>query len=214
MTNEEFIQSIALPEEEWRDAYGLEGFYMISSEGRMVSLGRYVASKNGSFRYKKPKLQLLTKNNSGYYEVRISIRGVRRTMTVHPIVGKTFIPNPYKYSTIDHIDRIRTNNNVSNLRWCSLSDNMRNPLTRQHISKLKKGRDVPSLYKPIVSLKDNILCKIYPSFKSLASDGHYSRSVYAVCTGRKNSYHGYQWMYLSDYESLVSMSKNSETNSD
>ena len=209
MTNQEFIESIRLDGEEWRDAVGLEGFYMASSEGRMVSLGRRVLSKNGSFRYKLPKLQRLTKNNNGYLEVRISIKGVKRTMTVHPIIGKTFIPNPNNYPTIDHIDRNRTNNKVSNLRWCTLSDNMLNPLTRQHISKILKGRNIPKLYKPIVSLKEGELYKQYPSFKSLNEDGHNSRSVYAVCVGLRKSYHGFRWMYLSDYENLVNMSKNS-----
>lgn len=39
MTNQEFIQSITIEEEEWRDVIGFEGLYMVSSLGRIVSLG-------------------------------------------------------------------------------------------------------------------------------------------------------------------------------
>ncbi|WP_394800226.1 NUMOD4 domain-containing protein, partial [Bacteroides finegoldii] len=34
MTNQEFIQSITIEEEEWRDVIGFEGLYMVSSLGR------------------------------------------------------------------------------------------------------------------------------------------------------------------------------------
>ena len=37
MTNEEFIKSVSLEGEEWRDVVGYEGYYMISSYGRLLS---------------------------------------------------------------------------------------------------------------------------------------------------------------------------------
>ena len=41
MTNEEFIQSIALEGEEWRDVVGWEGLYYISSFGRVFCAKQY-----------------------------------------------------------------------------------------------------------------------------------------------------------------------------
>lgn len=38
MTNEEFIESIRLPNEEWRDVVGYEGYYMVSSLGRVAMI--------------------------------------------------------------------------------------------------------------------------------------------------------------------------------
>lgn len=46
MTNEEFIESIRLEGEEWKDVVGYEGFYIVSSLGRIVSLARYVKRKH------------------------------------------------------------------------------------------------------------------------------------------------------------------------
>lgn len=208
MTNQEFIESIRLEGEEWRDAVGMEGFYIVSSEGRFASLGRFVLSKNGSYRYKQPRLQTQTKSHTGYMMIRTSILGKRKTRAVHPIVGKTFIPNPNNYPTIDHIDRDKTNNKVSNLRWCTLSENMKNPLTVAYIKSLKIGKDRPEIYRGVVAIKDGELFKKYDSFKSASLDGYSSRNIYKACTGRSRSYRGFRWMYLSDYENLVSMSKN------
>ena len=57
MTNEEFIKSITLESEEWRDVADFEGLYKVSSLGRVVSLAKYV---NNRFKnvYKEPRLLL------------------------------------------------------------------------------------------------------------------------------------------------------------
>lgn len=49
MTNEEFIKSISLEGEIWKDVIGYEGLYMVSSFGRVISLERKV-SNGKSFR--------------------------------------------------------------------------------------------------------------------------------------------------------------------
>lgn len=204
MTNEEFIESIRLKGEEWKEIPKMEGFYMASSFGRIVSLGRYVKSKNGSLRYKRPKLQELTKNNNGYLEVRISINAKRKTKSVHRLIAMTFIQNPNNHPTIDHIDRNRTNNHVTNLRWCTLSENMKNPLTIKHISVLSSKIKHQSQYTKVVriSMIDNTI-KHYQSLSSTKDDGFTPHSVYLACSGRIKTHKGHKWMYLSDYEKLV-----------
>lgn len=42
----------------------------------------------------------------------------------HRLVAETFIPNPQNLPEIDHIDRNKCNNHVSNLRWITRNDNM------------------------------------------------------------------------------------------
>lgn len=205
MTNEEFIESVRLEGEEFKEIPEMEGFYMASTFGRIVSMGRYVKSKSGSVRYKLPKLQKLTKNNNGYLEVRISIDAHRYTKSVHRLIGMTFIDNPNNYPTIDHIDRNRTNNHVSNLRWCTLSENMKNPLTIKHISVLSSNIKHTSQYKEVVriSFVDNSI-KLYPSLASTRIDGYDPHIVYLACSGRQKTYKGFKWMYLSDYKKLLS----------
>lgn len=58
---------------------------------------------------------------------------------VHRIIWETFygeIPEGYQ---IDHINTIRTDNRLDNLRVVTQAENNRNPLTRKHISEAGKG---------------------------------------------------------------------------
>ena len=44
----------------------------------------------------------------------------------HIILAKQFIPNPNNLPFVDHINRIRTDNRIDNLRWINQSDNCKN----------------------------------------------------------------------------------------
>lgn len=59
---------------------------------------------------------------NGYYLV--SIKG--KSYLVHRLVAETFIPNPENKPTVDHINRIRTDNRVQNLRWATRKEQVEN----------------------------------------------------------------------------------------
>ena len=65
--------------------------------------------------------------NRGYKYIQIRREGKRRNYLIHRLVAIAFITNDNEdYSVIDHIDRNKLNNNVSNLRWCNQAINMKN----------------------------------------------------------------------------------------
>lgn len=213
MTNEEFINSIKLEGEEWRDVVGYEGFYMVSSYGRFVSLSRKVPTSYG-YRITKPKLIKPSEHKStGYLRVTLSKNGIHVSIHAHRLVASSFIPNPYAKPMIDHLDRNKHNNRINNLRWCTLSENMNNPLTVEHCRNMNLGREYPTLRRPVVALKDGVIAKQYDSIKSAIADGFTNCGIINCCAGRDQSHYGYKWMYLSDYENLVNKSKNSLPNS-
>lgn len=55
MTNEEFIKSITVEGEEWKDVIGFEGYYMVSNLGKVISLGRPVTNHLGT-RHQEPHI--------------------------------------------------------------------------------------------------------------------------------------------------------------
>lgn len=64
-------------------------------------------------------------NKQGY--TRIQFGG--RQWTLHRLVAETFLPNYENKPTVDHIDRVRDNNNLSNLRWATLAEQRQNSAT-------------------------------------------------------------------------------------
>lgn len=69
MTNEEFIKSISLEGEEWRDVAGFEGRYKVSSLGRIVTLGHRIDNPP---RHTKPSVMKPYFTKKGYLQVDLS----------------------------------------------------------------------------------------------------------------------------------------------
>lgn len=63
---------------------------------------------------------------SEYICVSLYINGKSKNIDIHRLLALTFIPNPNNLPQVDHIDRNKQNNDLSNLRWVSKQDNMKN----------------------------------------------------------------------------------------
>lgn len=79
-------------------------------------LGQVRNDKTGNI--KKP----YKNKKNGYFIIDLWENNKSHKITLHRLLAKTFIPNPENKPTVDHADGDRENNNLSNLRWATYSE--------------------------------------------------------------------------------------------
>ena len=109
--------------EEWRVLTDYPG-YSVSSFGKVRNdkTGRLLKGSN---------------DGDGYLMVHLSRKN--RNKRIHKLVGGAFLENPENKPTIDHINGVRTDNNVSNLRWATSQEQNRNKIKMGGCSSKYKG---------------------------------------------------------------------------
>ena len=134
-------------EEIWKDVVGYEGYYQVSSLGRIRSVDREIIDKNGVKKSIHGKIMRHTFHPDGYPAISLCRNGVYRRLKIHRLVALAFIPNPNNLPEVSHLDETRTNNCVDNLVWSSHKDNLNMPLYKERsaraTSKSKNGRAIP-----------------------------------------------------------------------
>lgn len=203
MTNQEFIESICLPNEEWRDVVGYEGYYMVSSFGRIASMFRQFRGRRSvtTIKFRILKVNIRKPKVYSYTVATVSLCG--KTHLVSRIVAEAFLGQAKDNQEVDHIDGNTINNNVINLKWCSHKENMLNPITRQRRSAVMGGRTNTKKSIAVVSINPATNeIKEYPSIAEARRMGFHDSMISKCCKGKRKTHHGFKWMYLSDYIKL------------
>lgn len=121
--------------EVWKDIEGFEGQYQVSSFGNIKSLARMRIGKGGCLSPLKEKIMSLKLSKTGYYVVGLCKDGKKTHPSVHRLVAKAFSKSVEGKDTVNHIDGVKTNNNISNLEWADSSEQMRHAVKLELVEK-------------------------------------------------------------------------------
>jgi hypothetical protein len=111
---------------EWRSVEEFDGYYEISSNGEVKSLGRWVKGKGNSQQWRDGRILTPIKDTkNGYFQVGLCIDRKISTRFVHRLLGIAFIPNPLNLPQINHKDGNKNNNDLNNLEWCTHQENIK-----------------------------------------------------------------------------------------
>ena len=144
---------IAWAEQEvWRPVKDYEGYYEISNFGKLMSLNY---KGNGYKKILKTNI-----NEFGYERIRLNVEKVGKNKKIHRLVAEAFIDNPENKRCVNHKDGNKRNNNLTNLEWCTHSENKLHAF-KNNITKALCGENSYNS-----KLNNKYVIEIYKSVKS------------------------------------------------
>ena len=151
------------------------------------------------------ELSSYSNDKYGHQVVDIHINGRKQHKYIAVLVAEAFIPNPYNYSEVRHMDGNPLNNHVSNLSWGTHQDNMDDAKrhgTFHYFTPEEDEMALRVLRKPVKAI--DIRTGKEWCFESLSEAARilnvYQSNITKVLTGHYRQTGGYRFEYLDKDE--------------
>lgn len=95
----------------YKDIEGFEGFYQVSNLGNIKSIKYNKIMKYSDI------------NNCGYYRIYLTKDNIKKRYFIHRLVAEAFLSKVIDKNKVNHIDKNKLNNELSNLEWCNMREN-------------------------------------------------------------------------------------------
>lgn len=147
---------------------------------KISNFGRVFSKKRNTFITGRP-------NAVGYYQVGLrDVNGKTVWVLIHRLVADYFVPNIVFGTEVDHINKDRTDNRASNIRWVSRKENL------QNVSKESRMKRV---IQPVVQydLEGNYIKEYSSASKAARENGYRADVICWCCRGRLKTAYGFVW---------------------
>ena len=143
--------------------------YTITSDGKVIS-----------YKFSKPKIMKTWLQKQGYENIKLCKNNQTYHFLIHRLVAEAFIPNPNNLPEVNHKNKIRNDNRVENLEWCSRIDNLYDS------------------YTTMSAIRNFVVCDLYKedtneliqSFKSIRDASKYASEHFGCSmSGMIKNYH-------------------------
>ena len=188
-------------EEIWKDIAGYEGYYQVSTFGRIRGLDRVVkyTLSNGDVitTIRRGKIRHKSKpTKDGYFIIGLHKDGKTKHFSIHRLVALAFVKNPMNLPEVNHMDCVKTNNYSDNLEWVDEKGNQQHAKINGRI-RSTKGKD-HYRSKPIALIDScgNVVSTFISGVAAADSLGLHASNIYDVCKGKVKTTGGYMFKYI------------------
>lgn len=162
--------------EEWRLVAGTEDYY-ISNMGRF---------RRGN------SLRKISIDSEGYGRCNIG----KKKLRVHRLVAEAFIPNPDNLPVVDHLDANKSNNIVTNLRWCTQQENTQ--------AACDMGLGNTNRKTLVIGIDKDLHGYLFANQKDAADKtGVPQKAISKIVLGKERSRNGYRFFKAEDFTNTI-----------
>lgn len=133
--------------------------YDVSNMGRVRRSKCTLINKNGISSNYNEKI-LKQEDVKGYLRVTLSSGNVQKRIFVHRLVASHFLDNEHSKPCVNHLDGNKKNNKLSNLEWCTYSENETHSYNT--LSKINVNRKLS--VDDVKDIRDNCIKKVNTDF--------------------------------------------------
>lgn len=172
--------------ERWKAIPSYEGLYQVSSIGRIRSLSRVTPHNH----LLQGKFLKISPSDEHYKTVSLTKNNITKTYAVHVLMCLAFLgPKPSASSEVRHLDGVKINNDLNNLRWGTKIENGRD--STLHGTRCGEASGCTKLTEELVKLIKKDLNSKKLSQTKLADKYKTSRSTI------RNINCGYSWGHIT-----------------
>ena len=180
----------------WKPVVGYEGYYEVSSFGRVRSVDHYANTgiRHSEKRLVKGHVLKQHRKRKGYLSVDLSKANEVKTILVHKLVATAFLPKDEWDTQVNHINCNTSDNRVENLEWCTGAENRAHAkLHNRYVGPHKKAvrcKQTKQVFESSYKAAEWVNETRYGNSKQTKN---IAAKIRCACLGFQTMAHGYTW---------------------